>query len=111
MWGKYERGAMPSSSVLVALIQHGFDVNWVLGGQRLINDEGTLPERERTLLERYRATDDDGRNAIDRIAALEAMRVAHDSTPPGGYGGSPASKALLHETPQPYAVPKRHRKP
>lgn len=74
MWGRYERGAMPNSGVLVALIGHGFDVNWILGGTRLINDEGTLPERERELLERYRSTDEEGRAAIDRAAAMEALR-------------------------------------
>lgn len=112
MWGAYERGeAKPGADVLLALMQHGFDLNYVLGGTRLINDEGTLPERERTLLERYRSTDDDGRNAVDRIAALEAMRVAHDSAVPGGYGGSPATKVLLHEPEPPPLAPKRPRKP
>lgn len=75
MWGKYERGSVPSSTVLLALMGHGFDVNWVLGGTRVLADESTLNEPEQRLIEDFRSTDDEGRAAIQRTARLEALRA------------------------------------
>lgn len=84
MYGRYERGvSLPNADVLVRLLSAGVDINWCLGGMRLINDEGTLPERERVLLERYRDMDEDGRAAIDRAAAMEAVRSATGKFHPG----------------------------
>lgn len=106
-WGRYERGSMPNSQVLVHLIGHGFDVNRILGGSRTITDN-TLTEPEETLVDDFRSTDDEGRAAITRTARMEAQRVRHAPVPPGGTypPASTASTAvLLHETkPRPKAV-------
>jgi transcriptional regulator with XRE-family HTH domain len=74
MWGRYERGAMPSAHVLVLLIGHGVDVNYILGGTRVIEDAGMLPARERELLQSFREMDEEGRSAITRAAAMELDR-------------------------------------
>ncbi len=45
MWGKYERGiAMPGSEVLIKLSRLGFDVGYIISGQRtpVISDEEML---------------------------------------------------------------------
>lgn len=82
MWGAYERGlSVPNGDVLVRLLGQGVDVNWCLGGMRLINDERTLPDRERVLLERYRSMDEEGRLALDRAAAMEYARSEAGTRP------------------------------
>lgn len=70
MWGRYERGAMPSSEVLLRAQGHGFDVNYILGGARVLS-EATLVNEERTLIERYRAVDGAGKAAILRATENE----------------------------------------
>jgi transcriptional regulator with XRE-family HTH domain len=74
MWGRYERGAMPSAHVLALLIGQGVDVNYILGGTRVIEVEGMLPSRERELLRSFREMDEEGRAAITRAAAMELQR-------------------------------------
>ena len=74
MWGRYERGAMPSAEVLLRVQGHGIDVNYVLGGSRLLS-EGTLTEDETQLLGYFRATDNDGRQSVLRLARMECSRL------------------------------------
>jgi transcriptional regulator with XRE-family HTH domain len=101
MWGRYERGlAMPSSEVLLKVQGHGFDVNFVLGGVRMLTD-ATLSDDERQLLHNYRFTDDDGRAALLRMSGLEAQRAV--SAPAGAYPPGPATRPLLLHDPKPAA--------
>lgn len=101
MWGAYERGlSSPGADVLMRLVGHGIDLNYVLGGSRTITT-GTLSEPEEALFTDYRDTDDEGRAAITRTARMEAQRVRHTPPPPGGnYPASPGTSTavLLHET-------------
>ena len=76
MWGAYERGvSAPGAPVLVRLLGHGFDLNYILGGSRTIS-ESTLSPDEETLIEQYRSMDAEGRASVTRAAMLEALRCA-----------------------------------
>lgn len=73
-WSHYESGAAPSSDVLVRLLGASFDLNYILGGTRTATED-PLTDQEGALLTDYRDTDDAGRAAIARTAALEASRA------------------------------------
>ena len=84
-WGRYERGANASADVLLRLQGQGFDVNYILGGQRLMNAEATLTDEEAALLRCFRAARPEGKSALLRLGKSEAMEVlmvdeAHRST-------------------------------
>lgn len=97
MWGRYERGAMPSAEVLLRVQGHGFDVNYILGGSRTLS-ESTLTDDEAELVNDYRATDDEGRVSISRMARMERMRTAE---PMHAYSiRTPTSSAVVaHDAP------------
>lgn len=75
MWGLYEKGAIPSSEVLLRAQGHGFDVNYILGGSRLMLAEGTLSAEEKELLTHFRALDKPSKMVVLRLAASEAAAV------------------------------------
>lgn len=99
MWGRYERGAMPSAHVLLLVQGHGFDVNYILGGSRTLS-ESTLTEDEEELLRSYRSTDHEGRQAVLRMARMECSRMGE---PTHAYAVKPqtSSAVLLHDAPPP----------
>lgn len=75
MWGRYERAvSLPGASVLLHLIGHGFDLNYILGGSRTLSDS-TLNDEETALLAAFRATDDEGRASALRAVNMERMRT------------------------------------
>lgn len=96
-WGRYERGAMPNTKVLVSLKGHGFDVSHILEGDRDTNLL-TLSAEEHALLGVFRCTDDEGRAAVLRQARMEAQRVegVHVSFAPR----EPAPPLVLHDAPR-----------
>lgn len=65
---------MPSSEVLLNLMGHGFDLNYILGGSRTMSDS-TLTDDETALLEAFRSTDDEGRVSALRAVNMERMRA------------------------------------
>lgn len=74
MWGRYERGAMPNAEVLLKAMGAGFDVNYILGGSRFLNEssESRLTDNERRLIEHFRKVDEQGQSTIFRVAENEA---------------------------------------
>ncbi len=82
MWGRYERGALPGSEVLIALASikspEKLDVLYVITGQRSapVDEAQTLPPRERALIDNYRACDDDGKRVIEGAARLGSQSKA-----------------------------------
>lgn len=72
MWGRYERGAMPSAEVFLRLNGQGFDINYILGGSRRLT-EGTLKDEERTLIDCFRTVGSDAKAAILRVARNEVQ--------------------------------------
>lgn len=97
MWGRYERGAVPGADVLERISGSGFDVAYVVGGERAPQGS-SLTNDERELLSNYRSTDDEGRAAIKRSAHLEAMRCEKGST--GAYEvRTTTALSTLHEPP------------
>lgn len=111
-WGSYEREeSVPGAGVLVALMGHGFDVNYILGGMRLLLDDDSLSERERELLNLFRATDNIGRDAIQRAATMEAMRSRQRGSL-NVFAPRPmtATRVQAHEPPPGTEKPKRRRK-
>lgn len=96
-WGRYERGALPNADALLKLQGHGFDVNYILGGSRMLTD-ATLSAEERQLLGNFRSTDDDGRASLLRAGQMEALRV--QAVGRGVYAPAPPSRPVqLHESP------------
>ena len=80
MWGRYEADqAKPNAEVLMHLLGHAFDVNYILGGSRTLS-ESTLSEKEELVLHCYRCTDDEGRASIERLSGMEAARVTHSQS-------------------------------
>ena len=79
-WGRYERGSMPNAEVLVRLIGQGFDVNYILGGSRILS-ESNLADHEHALLEGYRSLDEEGQAAVRRAVQLESMRARAADAP------------------------------
>lgn len=98
-FSRYEGGAMPGADVLVRLMGHGFDVNYVLGGSRTFS-ELSLSDDEQELLRSYRSTDHEGRQAVLRMARMECSRM---SEPTHAYAVKPqtSSAVLLHDAPPP----------
>ena len=73
IWGKYERGqAAPGGEVLFALAQVGADVQYIITGKR---SGDALPNREASLLDNYRQSDDRGRRIIEKTASAVAESV------------------------------------
>ena len=72
MWGKYERGvAMPGSEVLFSLAATGVDIGYLFSGEKVNKD---LTAQEQTLLEDYRESNEQGKEAIEKTAkALSAI--------------------------------------
>lgn len=65
----------PDAQYLAALVEAGADVLYVVSGRRGVPSAGApLAAREKTLLANYRATDQEGRRAVERQAMLEAQR-------------------------------------
>ena len=96
-FSRYEGGAMPGGDVLVQLMSHGFDINYVLGGSRTFS-EAALSEDETQLLGYFRATDNEGRQSVLRLARMECSRLAEPVDP---YAVRPqtSSAVLLHDAP------------
>lgn len=107
MWSRYERGAaLPGSAALLRVLGQGFDVNYVLGGSRALS-EGTLTSLETELLGYFRATDNEGRQSVVRMARMECGRLG---SPENAYVVRPqtSSAVLLHEPhPDPHAQAKK----
>jgi transcriptional regulator with XRE-family HTH domain len=73
IWGKYERGlAVPGGEVLFALAQVGADVQYIITGKR---SGDALLNREASLLDNYRQSDDRGRRIIEQTASVMAESV------------------------------------
>ena len=72
MWGKYERGvALAGSEVLFSLAEIGVDVGYLFSGARSI---GEITKEEEQLLEDYRESNEQGKEAIEKTAkALSAV--------------------------------------
>lgn len=72
MWGKYERGiAMAGSEVLFSLAAIGVDMGYLFSGERIETD---LTPSEQSLLEDYRESNEQGKEAIEKTAkALSAV--------------------------------------
>lgn len=74
MWGKYERGqAIPGGDVLFSFAQAGADVQYIITGQR---SGERLPNREASLLDNYRHSDERGKKFIEQTATLAAEPAA-----------------------------------
>lgn len=76
MWGKWERGVTPGGPSLIALAANGFDVMYLLTGQRPLKaaEQAALwSVRAKALLDNYEACDEEGRRSIERLAVLEAQ--------------------------------------
>lgn len=71
MWGRYERGALPGSEVLLALAASGFDIGYILTGQR--TPKAVLSAEEASLLDNYNNATEQGKAAAR--AVLEAVSV------------------------------------
>lgn len=100
MWNRYERAAaLPNADVLLKLQGHGFDVNYILGGSRLLS-ESTLSDEERNLLGDYRSTDEEGRAAVSRAARMEAARMRSDPQKPFAVREPAATAVVLHDSPK-----------
>lgn len=69
MWGRYERGALPGGEALLALAAAGFDVGYILTGQR--TPKAVLSAEESSLLDNYHHADEKGKAAAR--AVLEAV--------------------------------------
>lgn len=73
----YERDdRSPDAKFFAAVAEAGVDVAYVITGVRTVPATDALPPRERTLLEKYRETDEEGQRSIERSAMLEAQRQA-----------------------------------
>lgn len=74
MWGRYERGtALPGSEVLFSLAEIGVDIGFLFSGERLESD---LTQQEQTLLEDYRESNEQGKEAIEKTASALAATAA-----------------------------------
>lgn len=72
-WSRYEAGRMsPGMDVLVALLQRGFDIPYLLSGSRSFEPPPPLTSREAVLLDNYRRAGDTGRRTIESTAAAFA---------------------------------------
>lgn len=73
MWGKYERGiALAGSEVLFSLAEVGVDIGYLFSGVRTI----PLTETENALLEDYRESNEQGKEAIEKTAKALAATAA-----------------------------------
>lgn len=71
MWGKYERGvALAGSEVLFSLSEIGVDIGFLFSGVR------SVPLTETTLLEDYRESNEQGKEAIEKTASALAEAAA-----------------------------------
>lgn len=65
MWGKYERNlALPGSEVLFSLSELGVDIGYLFSGNHSI----PLTDDESLLIEAYRESNEQGKDAIERTA-------------------------------------------
>ncbi|MDD7570208.1 MAG: helix-turn-helix transcriptional regulator [[Actinobacillus] rossii] len=80
MWGKYERGvALAGSEVLFSLASLGVDIGYLFSGVQS-TPESTLTQKEQTLLEDYRESNEQGKEAIEKTAsALAEAKALADS--------------------------------
>jgi transcriptional regulator with XRE-family HTH domain len=97
MWGRYERGATPSSDVLIAVQAHGVDINFVCGGSRTLS-QVTLTDDEQDLLGLYRGLDIEGRAAVARAARMESLRLKPPPAANPFAVPEPEPPLVLHET-------------
>ncbi|MBN6077268.1 helix-turn-helix domain-containing protein [Aggregatibacter actinomycetemcomitans] len=80
MWGKYERGiALAGSEVLFSLASLGVDIGYLFSGEKVSSN---LTKAEETLIEDYRESNEQGKEAIEKtaralseVAALENRKV------------------------------------
>ena len=73
MWGKYERGvALAGSEVLFSLSEIGVDIGFLFSGVRSV----PLTETETALLEDYRESNEQGKEAIEKTASALAEAAA-----------------------------------
>lgn len=64
LWEKDRK--FPNAEFLAKIAELGVDINYVITGNRSKDDQ--LPSREKALLDNYRATDEEGRRLIERLA-------------------------------------------
>lgn len=73
MWGKYERGmVLAGSEVLFSLSEIGVDIGFLFSGVRSV----PLTETETALLEDYRESNKQGKEAIEKTASALAATAA-----------------------------------
>lgn len=71
MWGKYERdAAAPGGETFVQIAMLGFDVNYVLIGQRHAVPQPSISKGGRALLDFYDSLDVDVRDAFDGLVRV-----------------------------------------
>lgn len=76
MWGKYERGAMPGGEVFLALVQAGFDVLYILTGQR--TPKAVLTPEEDKLIRLFHLASPEGQAAA--LAMLAALNNSNTTS-------------------------------
>ena len=79
MWGKYERGiALAGSEVLFSLSELGVDIGFLFSGFRSV----PLNNEETILLEDYRESNEQGKEAIEKTAKAlaEVSALTHRKT-------------------------------
>ncbi len=87
-WGRCERGAsVPGGEVLAALAQRGYDVLYVLTGERN-SAQPTHDAAELLLLDTYRRCNAQGRQHLIQTAALLAAGLSGAAGAPGVGGQS-----------------------
>lgn len=75
MWGKYERGvALAGSEVLFSLAEINVDIGYLFSGVRSIPvAELELTKEEQVLLDDYRESNEQGKEAIEKTASALAQ--------------------------------------
>lgn len=77
----YEKGARsPDSAYLAAIAATGVDVLYVLTGQRTPESEGALNEREKAVLDNYRALPEEDKASVQRLTDALKKSVKNRET-------------------------------
>lgn len=82
--GRWEREIPIPSDKLAMLAILGFDVLYVLIGQRSMPITSTLNPREEALLDNYRNTNEQGQRALENTASAFAQSVSDKKAANGG---------------------------
>lgn len=76
--GRWEKSIAIPSDKLAGLTAHGFDVVYVLTGQRMPRPVEGLSERETAVLDNFRALPEEDRAAVQRLTNALAESSARD---------------------------------